>query len=90
MMTRRRFLSALVPLLAVPLVVRPLQAQGPPGEPQRPVGVADNAELTQRVTVCELRDQGILAVLAMQAKEMQKIRNKQGNPGPHAERLKNT
>lgn len=80
MLSRRRLLAAPFALLAVPFVASPAPAQG--YEPQKPVGVADNAELTQRVTVLELKDSGILAVLRVQANEMQKIRSRQGNPGP--------
>lgn len=78
MLSRRRLLSAPLALLAAPFVASSALAQ----EPQKPVGVADNAELTQRVTVLELKDSGILAVLRVQADEMQKIRSRQGNPGP--------
>jgi hypothetical protein len=67
-------------VVAAPFVAGTALAQG--YEPQRPAGASDNAELTQRVTVLELKDAGILAVLRMQATEMQGIRSRQGNPGP--------
>ncbi len=75
-MTRRDLLGYLPAILALPLAQNYMQ-QPTPAPP------ANNQELTERVTVLELKDSGILAVMSMMNQDMRKIEAKMGHPGPH-------
>ncbi len=75
-MSRRDLLRHLPGVLALPL------AQNYMTQPT-PIAPASTQELTERVTVLELRDSAILAVMAMMNRDMRAIEAKMGHPGPH-------
>ncbi len=77
-MSRRDLLRHLPGVLALPLAQNYM--------PQPTPVPADNQELTERVTVLELKFSGVLAVMAMMNADMRKIEAKMGHPGPHPER----
>jgi hypothetical protein len=93
MLNRRKFLRLLPGVVAISFAATPALGQsnhGPNGEPATPPPTLTMEQVSRELATHTMQIGVGLSMIRAMGIEIRKIARKQGNPGPHPERLGNT